>query len=191
MQLDSNQLLPDVAHSAKVEERIEAHLPALRAYVRANLGPLVAAKESASDLVQSTCREVLEHLERCRYDGEVGFERWLYATALRKIQDRRRFFRAVKRDAAREVAADARTARLEELFQDSATPSRSAARRDELARVERVLSTLPARYAEVIRLAHLEGAPHKEIAARLSISEANARMLLSRALARLARLLEQ
>src|SRR5688572_32117892 len=84
---------------------IERHWTGVHAFVRANLGRVVRAGESASDLVQSTCREVLAHLSRFRHGGEQGFERWLYATARRKIQDRHRHRLAEKRCAAREAAA--------------------------------------------------------------------------------------
>jgi RNA polymerase sigma-70 factor (subfamily 1) len=192
MHTEPKQLLPGVSRGGALllDDILAAHLPALRAYVCANLGPLLTGKESASDLVQSACREVLQHLDRFRHDGEAGFKRWLYATALRKIQDRHRFFRAEKRDAGREADPEAAGALAEALFRESATPSHAAARREEVERVHRVLETLPPNYREVIRLAHLEGLLHKALAARLSISEANARMLLSRALARLARQLE-
>lgn len=177
-----------------VERLLELHLPGLEAYARAQVGRLVGERESASDLVQSACREVLEHIDRYRYDGEDGFKRWLYATVLRKIQDRHRYYKAEKRDAGREVRIDggSASAPIEQLFAGatSATPSRAASLRDEYARVERVLGGLPERHREAIRLAYLEELPHREIAARMGISEANARMLLSRALARLARLLE-
>lgn len=171
-----------------VDDLVALHLPGLEAYVRSHVGELVAGKESASDLVQSACREVLAHLDRFRYDGEAGFQRWLYATALRKIQDRHRYYKAEKRDAGREVHQPSGIA--EQLFGASSTPSGQAAVRDDLARVERALVELPENYRTVIRLAYLESLPHAEVAARMGIQESNARMLLSRALARLARVLE-
>ncbi len=174
-----------------VDELIERHLPGLTAYVSANLGPLVGAKESASDLVQSACREVLAHIGRFRYEGEDGFKRWLYATALRKIQDRHRYFRAGKRDAGREAIPRSGSELAGDLLRDSSTPSRALAQRDEVARIESVLDTLPENYGRVIRMAYLEELSREEIAERLEISAANARMLLSRAIARLARRLEE
>ena len=51
------------------------------------MGPQLRAKESASDLVQSVCREVLGRLDRFQHGGEAGFRHWLYATALRKVRD--------------------------------------------------------------------------------------------------------
>jgi RNA polymerase sigma-70 factor (ECF subfamily) len=179
-----------------VEELFARHLPGLQAYVRAQAGGLLEGKESSSDLVQSACREVLSHLERFRYDGEEGFKRWLYATALRKIRDRYRYHTAQKRDAGREArpADPPASVAVEHLLvrlRSASSPSGPLAAREEFARVERVLEELPASYRDVIRLAYLDELPRREIAERMGLSEANARMLLSRALARLARLLEE
>ena len=68
-----------------VDALLGLHLPELQEYVRRRMGD-VLDQESSSDLVQSTCREVLQHLDRFQFDGEEGFRRWLWATALRKIK---------------------------------------------------------------------------------------------------------
>ena len=170
-----------------IEALLARHLPDVEAYVRGRAGELVRGKESISDLVQSTCREVLLHLGRFRYDGEEGFRRWLFASALRKIRDRQRYYRAEKRDASR---ATATAGLLATYFRTGTSPTGAAAVRDELEQLERALAGLSASQGEVIRLAYLEELPHGAIAARLGISEAHSRVLLSRALARLARLLE-
>ena len=60
--------------------------------------------------------------------------------------------------------------------------------REEVERLRAALSKLPENYRQVIHLAHVDGLSHREIAERLGISEANSRVLLSRALARLATL---
>jgi len=64
---------------------------------------LVFAKESASDLVQSVCLEILQHLDRFRYRGEAGFKHWLYTTALRRIVNKHEFNTAAKRDVRRDA----------------------------------------------------------------------------------------
>jgi RNA polymerase sigma-70 factor (ECF subfamily) len=74
------------------------------------------------------------------------------------------------------------------LFVASGTPSEVAALHEELDRLQEVLEQLPERYAQVITWAQIDGLGHAEIAERLGISETNSRVLLSRALARLASL---
>ena len=78
---------------------LERHLPSLRAFVRARLGPELRIHESTSDVVQSTCREVLVARERFQHPGPGAFKRWLFTTAARKVAERLKRNRAAKRDA--------------------------------------------------------------------------------------------
>ena len=181
--------------AAARDELFRRHLAGLRAFVRVRIGPLLRTKESSSDLVHSVCREVLEDLSGFEYRDEAGFRHWLYRRAENKIVDRARFWRREKRDVRREVAIDAddersrearELAELESLY----TPSRDAAAREELERVERAFTELPDDYREVISLAKIVGLPHAEIAHEMGRSEGAVRTLLSRALARLATLHE-
>jgi len=179
-----------------MDRLLERYLPDLERYVRRHAGPLIGPRESAADLVQSACREVLQHAERFRYDGEEGFRRWLFATALRKIQDRHRFHRAERRDIRREQRSpqtppEAKSDLSRAFFRTLATPSGDAAMREEIERIGRIFASLPDRYREVITLAQIEKLPSSEVGRRMGLTDANARMLLSRALARLARLLRE
>ncbi|MFG0318435.1 MAG: RNA polymerase sigma factor, partial [Planctomycetota bacterium JB042] len=66
---------------------------------------------------------------------------------------------------------------------------READANEELRRVARAFEELPPRDRDALRLARVEGLSHREIADRLGVNEGASRMLLSRAAARLARLL--
>ena len=175
-----------------VEALLGRFLPDLQAYVRRHAGGPVAARESSADLVQSICRELLERLEdrRFEYRGEAEFRKWLYSAALMKISNRARYWRAEQRDAGRDraPAADSSGSGSGERFETRTTPSRHAELAEELDRLRGALERLPDRYREVISLSQVDGLSHAEIAARLGISESNSRVLLSRALARLATL---
>ena len=182
-----------------VEELLERYLPELRAYVQRHAGDLVRARESSSDLAQSVCREALERLAdgRFEYRGEPAFREWLYRAAVMKLLKRHRHWRADKRDPAREVAMprarsdETSTAHGLEAVGDDPTPSQEVMRSEELELFRRSFEALSERHQDVIRLHHAEGRSHAEIGAELGISEANSRMLLSRALGRLARLAER
>lgn len=171
------------------------HLPSVRAFVRLRSDPLLRARESVSDLVQSACREVLAGLPGFRSDDEAAFRQWLHVEALHKVIDRWRYHRAGRRDAARE-AEPARTgstageAGLMSCYASFCTPSRAAMAREELERVERAFDRLPEDYREVIVLSCVVGLAHREIAARLGRTEAAVRQLLARARARLVILLD-
>ena len=171
---------------------LECYLPELRAFVRLRAGPLIRARESDSDLVQSVCRELLDHADRFKHPSESAFKRWLYTTALRKILSRREFYLAQRRDVLREIAPNAedsedRAADLLSLYQSFSTPSQHAMVREEVERIELAFESLSDEQREIITLAHIVGLPRGEIAAQLGKSQGAVRMLLHRALAKVAR----
>lgn len=174
---------------AALERLLAMHQGPLRAFVRLRVGPALRARESASDIVQSAVREVLQHLDRFQGNGEAGFRAWLYATALRKIADRADYWGAQKRDAAREVRLDAATdseGDLAAVYESLASPSLMAAGRETLERLERAMDGLGDEQREVIVLSRIAGLSHAELGERLGCSEATARQRVFRALATLA-----
>ncbi len=170
----------------------ERHLPSLLAYVRIRAGAQLRAIESSLDLVQSTCREVLQGIGRRPVRDEAGFRQWLYTAAERKILDKAKHHRRLRRDAARlealpEQVSAAEADCLSRAYGSFYTPSRQAMLRDEMRALEATLGQLAEDDREVIVLAYLVGLPHAEIARKLDRSEGAVRVLLHRALARLSR----
>jgi RNA polymerase sigma-70 factor (ECF subfamily) len=179
--------------AAAIDSLLQRHLPRLRAFVRLRMGHELRVKESASDLVQSTCREVLEHIDRYQHQSEANFRRWLFTEALRKIKNRVAFYRAEKRDVGREVH-DANAENVEELlgaYADFATPSQALAFKERAAQIEAAFDRLSDEHREVITLARIVGLSHKEIGEAMGRSEAASRMLLYRAIAELGTALDQ
>ena len=181
---------PDAPDPASIEALLAAHMAELRAFVGERADRLVLSKESRSDLVQSVCREVVEHAARYRYREGDAFVHWLRRTAERKIIDRYRYYTAGKRDALRETGA---TPGLDGLDarDGGARPSQHAVAAEQAERLQRALDALPAHYRDVIRLARLESLPLAEVAARLGRSEDSVRNLLFRALGALSDTLER
>jgi RNA polymerase sigma factor (sigma-70 family) len=175
------------AREARLRE-LEEHLAALRAHVRVKLGARLRTKESSQDLVQSICREVLADLDRFEPRGPTSFRDWLLAAAEHKILDKARFWRRARRDAARELPLDEHgdDAKLLAHVYAFATPSQAAVERETLERLERAFRELPAEYREAIVLSRVHGLSGVDLASRLGRTEGAARTLLSRALARLA-----
>lgn len=177
-----------------IEELLQEHLSGLRGYVRLRAGPELRAMESASDIVQSVCREILENRERFQFNGEEGFRKWLYTTALRKLSNRARQRRTLKRGApvrALEDVPDGEVAGgLLDCYRTFCTPSRAAQATEEVGRIEAAFDELPDEYREVITLSRILGFSHTEIAARMGRSEGATRTLLYRALGRLSGLLD-
>lgn len=174
-----------------IEPLLERHLPGLRAFVRARAGALVRGREDDADIVQSVCREVLTHRERFTVPAEQGFKRWLYLSALRKIQNRREHWLAQKRDIGREAAVEGShsDAGLLAGYATLCTPSRELMAREAIERIEKAVDALPEDYREALTLSRIVGMTRAEIAEVMGKSEGSVRMLLSRAQARLVELL--
>ncbi len=171
-----------------IDAELEAHLPALRAFLRAIAGPRVRQAEDIDDLAQSVCREVLEHADRFQHPGPDAFRRWVFREAHRKVLSRRRESQAIKR-GGEPIDPGTRVAALEELiaqYRSFTTPSQGMALAEEVARVEAALDDLPEDQRQVVVLAHLAQWSRRDIAEELGKSEGAVRMLLHRGLAALA-----
>jgi RNA polymerase sigma-70 factor (ECF subfamily) len=175
---------------------LQRHLPTLRAFVRLHLGQGIRSRESSMDLVNSVCREALVAMPRFEYRGPNSFRNWLLRQAENKIRDRARYWTRERRTARREAGSvpallsnmDA-TDRLSQLKSFS-TPSRHACAREELSRAEAAFGDLPPDYCEVILLSRVLQLSHAQVAKEMGRTPAATRTLLSRALARLATLVE-
>ncbi|MDF1837999.1 MAG: sigma-70 family RNA polymerase sigma factor [Planctomycetota bacterium] len=173
-----------------VETLLERHHTELHAFIRLRYGKLLSGRESSIDLVQSVCREVLEQADRFQWAADNGFRRWLFTTALRKINDRRAYYLAGKRDVFREIPEsvgdeDGESASLMQHYRTFSTPSRVASHREEVERIEAAFDLLTEEQREVVTLAHLADLPRADIAAQLGKTEGAVRVILHRALAKL------
>ena len=187
---DSRDLVARAARGddAAVHELLARHLDALQRFLRRRSGALLQAKESSADLVQSVCREVLEHADRFEHGGESGFRHWLYCTAMRKLADRDDYHRAHRRDVARERPAGDEDG-LAATYATVCTPSRVAIAREQLTRLEQAFGQLSEPQREVVLGARLLGLSHAELATQLGRTESAVRTLLCRSLARLSQIL--
>lgn len=174
--------------NAALEALIGRHLPALRAFVRLRADVAFRARESCSDLVQTACRQALEHLHEFEWQGEESFRHWLFALTANKLLNRVQYHRAARRDAARERAD---SAALQNAYSAVTTPSQDAIGVEFQVRLEAAVEQLPADYREVLLLARVVQLSHAAIAEHLGITEAAARTRLTRARARLATLLDR
>jgi RNA polymerase sigma-70 factor (ECF subfamily) len=177
-----------------VEASLAELLPELRSFVRLRMGPALRARESASDLVQSTCREILEHQDRYQDRGSNRFRYWLFTEALRKIRNRLDYYQAARRRPRGEIRSLRKDSEgddqaLVSIYRAFSSPSRRMIAREEIERLEAAFEKLPDRYREVITLAKIVGLSHKEIGEAIGRTELASRSLLHRALADLAELL--
>lgn len=176
-----------------VEELLAEHQSQLHAFIRLRSGPMLRSCESSADLAQSVCREILQHQDRLRSPEREGFRHWLYTTAARKIANRVEHWRAQKRDIGRVVSLDGADDLGEMLrcYGSFCAPSAQLRAQEELERIERAFDELPDDYRDVIALHRVAGLPIEAVAERLERSVGATRMLLFRALAQLAEILDE
>lgn len=187
---------PDVRRStrAALSERILGSLPGLTRFVRRRMGPELVARESASDIVQSTCRELLRGASKFEDHGDASFERWLRSAAEHKLQNRARHWRAQRRQGeARPLGRldDAEDGeRFEPAAPGSSRPSQDALLREEAERLQRAFAALGEEHRRVLVRSQVDGASHGEIATELGKTPEAVRKLVARAMARLSAELE-
>jgi RNA polymerase sigma-70 factor (ECF subfamily) len=173
---------------AALAARILGSLPGLTRFVRRRMGPELRARESASDIVQSTCRELLRSASGFEERGEASFQRWVQAAAEHKLKNRARHWRAQRR--ADEVATAGDDVLHEPPAPSSVHPSQEAMLREEIERLARAFHALGPEHRHVLRRSQIDGASHAEIAQELGRSSEAVRKLIARALARLSTALE-
>jgi RNA polymerase sigma-70 factor (ECF subfamily) len=156
------------------------YLPRLRAFIRSQVDPKLRLRESVSDMVQSTCREIVAAGPDFDWQGEARFRGWLFTTALNKIRGRVRHFAAKKRGPDAADGDDIEG--LVDRWAAANSPSRVAAGHELNATMEAAMDALPADYREVIALSRMAELPHIEVARVMGRSEGAVRTLLSRAL---------
>ncbi|MFK7739039.1 MAG: RNA polymerase sigma factor [Planctomycetota bacterium] len=171
-----------------IEGLFARNLPMLVAYLRARVGRALAERESVHDLAQSVCREVLTDRAQLEFDNDESFRAYLFLQASRKIIDRSRYHRAAMRNAgqANQSLEDNDSSGLLATCMQLVTPSRAAASREQLSRVEAAIQELPERQSEAVMLSRIAGISYAEIARQMQSTEASVRGLTARGLATLA-----
>jgi RNA polymerase sigma-70 factor (subfamily 1) len=187
----TDRLFADAARgdATAAEALLQTYLPRLRAFVRAKLSPQLRARESDSDVVQSVCRELLQHQDGFRYRGETEFRGWLFTAAANKVREKYRFHRQLRRGLNRELALDSNVPAPP--AGSSAAPSHAAMEQERLAILEAALDGLSDSDREVVTLSRLVGLTSAEIAQRIGKTGAAVRQQLGRALLRLGAVLTE
>jgi len=168
---------------------LQRHLPSLRVFCRLRINRFLRQRESEMDVVQSVCRELLGHLEGFEYRGDGQFRNWLYVAVLNKLREKEKYYRAQKRDSARERSLD-RESVLAQAYDSVFTPSHHAMAHERVQLLEAAFDQLPEHCREVITLAKVARLSQEEMARAMGRSVASARNLLTRALVRLSAVME-
>jgi RNA polymerase sigma-70 factor (ECF subfamily) len=193
---------PNIAASGRPQDDIPAvpgleslfsqYRDRLRGMVVLRIDPRIAGRLDPSDVVQESFLEAAQRYSDYTRSPTLSPYLWLrFLTMQRLLILHRRHLQAVCRDAGREIsleggAPDISSAGLTRHFLDSGTsPSRTAARIEEAARLHRALEQLEPLDREILALRHFEQLDNDEASQALGIHPDAASQRYYRALNRL------
>jgi RNA polymerase sigma-70 factor (ECF subfamily) len=174
---------------------LELYRNYLRLLARTQIDLALRVRLDPSDLVQETLLEAHRDFRQFAGSSEKELVAWLRRILVRNLADQVKRHKAQARNWGRQESLEAlldrsSSAAEEALAKGISTPSAQAARREQGVLLADALARLPPDYREVIVLRNLEHLKFDDIAARLGRSAGAVRMLWSRALEKLGRLME-
>ncbi len=159
----------------------------LKDRLAARIGPDLARKIDASDIVQETYLSAARHVAEFRGETLEAFLQWLSVIASRRVTDAYRHYLAYeKRNVRREVGlptGDGTDSRPTYVLLPDGTlgPAHRAVTAELRERVREAVQHLPENYRQVIVMRYFEGLKLDEIAQRMGKTKGAVAMLLSRA----------
>jgi RNA polymerase sigma-70 factor (ECF subfamily) len=181
--------------SAALGRLLELYRNYLRLVARSLIGVALRVKAEPSDLVQETFLKVHREFAGFAGQGEPEVIAWLRRILGRTLADHVKHHRRKGRDLQRQESPDQLLERSDAavhraLASHASSPSNGAVRREQAVLLADAVDRVPPDYREVFILRALEHIPLEEIAARIGRSVGAVRMLWTRALERLNKMLE-
>ncbi|WP_182868062.1 RNA polymerase sigma factor [Rhodopirellula sp. JC639] len=180
-------------------EYIHQHQSQLSGFVRSITGEHLLAVVEVDDLVQEISAAALSGLPTAPLDEYSPMD-WLQQLARRRVVDAHRFhFDAKRRDANRQQSlnaggssgsSDDSAPGLEQLLAASMTSPSAAFSRDvRMMRMHAAVQSLGEEQRQAIQMRYAEGMPTKKIAEKLGKTDVSVRVLLSRSMRQLEKIL--
>jgi RNA polymerase sigma-70 factor (ECF subfamily) len=171
-----------------LEALVAQHLPWLHDQVRRRMGPLLSSKAETGDYVHDAVIDFMRYVPRFQVRSGDLFRALLLKVVENTLRHKNEWFRARRRDIARErpLPSDTVLSLDPPGARPTSTPSLSAARHEEEAFVRLALEFLDAEYRHVIVLRQWDRLPFERIGEQLGVSANAARMKHRRALRQLA-----
>lgn len=168
--------------------------PELLAYIEGKTPPAFKAFSGPEDIFQETCVHAYRSRETFRMLEPDSFRQWIWRIAHNVLIDLLRHGYAGKRMAGKiHVTADSQVALLSNVYGVNPTaietPSRVAARREAVVKVQVGLSSLPDDQRQAMTLHDIQGLSMAEVAQAMGRTEDSVRGLLHRGRERLRELL--
>ncbi|MEM9367748.1 MAG: sigma-70 family RNA polymerase sigma factor [Planctomycetota bacterium] len=173
---------------------MNANQPRLLAMIQRKMGGKLAAKMTADDLYQELARAALAGLADAPFE-KYSVWSWLCALAVQRVADGGRYVSAGIRNSDKEQAIhgsdDSGSGGLEAMLAASITSPSAALSQDvRMTRLSEAIAQLPEDQRTAITLRYLEGLPTKEIADRMGKQDVAVRVMLSRCVRTLEKLLQ-
>jgi RNA polymerase sigma-70 factor (ECF subfamily) len=162
---------------------LEQYRDYLRLLARLQIDPRLRARLDPSDVAQQTLLIAHEKREQFRGQTDAELAAWLRAILANTLAQQVRRFRKHRPEQARSLERELEqsSARLEAwLVQDESTPSRNAAKFEQLVELAAALAHLPEDQRTAIELHHLHGLTVPEVARRMDKTVASVTGLLYR-----------
>ncbi|MCA9264236.1 MAG: sigma-70 family RNA polymerase sigma factor [Planctomycetales bacterium] len=179
-----------------VAEYVESRRAQLRVYVDRNMSAALRQKVDADDLIQEVMLSCVSSVDQIDLVNRDLFG-WICQVAQRRIVDAgRKFTGAQKRDAKREVSANAGGSGDEQqglinlLVASITSPSRAFSRNQREFRLLAAMDQLAEESRDALRMRYVESLPTKEIAKRIGKTDGAVRVMLTRSLKKLGDLLK-
>jgi RNA polymerase sigma-70 factor (ECF subfamily) len=196
---DSDELIQRVKN--RDHEALAAYIDHSRAqlagFLRAITGEHLLAIVEVDDLIQEVSTAALTGLDSAPLDQYEPMQ-WLQQIARRRVVDAHRFhFGAQRRDAGRQQSmhagggADSSAMGFEQLLAASMTSPSAAVSRDvRMVRMQAAIQELGDEQQTAVQMRYAQGLPTKQIAEKLGKTDVAVRVLLSRSMRQLEKLLD-
>lgn len=157
------------------------------------MGPALRSKVEPDDIYQEVCSDAVQNMDQVNFDDHDPFG-WFCELAKRRIIDSRRRFSAQKRAANREVSiqpkSDDGSGGLVNLLVASITsPSQAFSRNQREFKLLQAMEQLTEQQRQVLHMRYGKSWPSKKIADEIGKSDGATRVLITRSLKKLEKLL--
>ncbi len=177
---------------AALDVLIERDLPWIRERVARRLGPLLRARGTADDYVQQALVEVLSFAPRFVMEDHSQFRALLARIIENVLRDQNDWYRRKRRNLHQERPLPSDSVLMLDRPRDSVTrPSENAVRDEQQAYTRLALELLEPEDRKLVLLREWDGLEFASVGNELGISADAARMRFRRAIARLARKVEE
>lgn len=176
---------------------IDQNRSQLAGFLKSITGEHLLAVVEIDDLIQEVSTAAIAGLETAPLDQYEPMQ-WLQQIARRRVVDAHRFhFGAQRRDAGRQQSihaagnADSSAMGFEQLLAASMTsPSAVVSRDNRMSRMQEAIEALGEEQKAAVQMRYSEGLPTKQIAEKLGKTDVAVRVLLSRSMRQLEKLLD-